>query len=72
MSCCEVFRYAEYPRIKVGLLHLDRKRPWPSCKNPETGNEWAADMKERMVKVLDSTGFEVYRTDLQVRVDDDR
>ena len=72
MSCCEIFRYEEYPRIRVGFLHLDRKRPWPSCLNPETGNQWSADMKAAMLEVLDGTGFEVLRTDQQVVVNDDR
>ena len=73
MSCTESFRFVEYPRVRVGLVHLDRKRPWPSCQNPETGNEWSADMKSRMIGILESLDFvDLFRTDEKVRVNDDR
>ena len=72
-SCTEHFRFSEYPRVKLGLVHLDRKRPWPSCKNPDTGNEWSVDMKKKMLDILESLDFtDLYRTDEQVRVNDDR
>ncbi|XP_023338629.1 uncharacterized protein LOC111709235 isoform X2 [Eurytemora carolleeae] len=72
MSCCEIFRYEEYPRIKVGLIHLDRKRPWPACINPATGNQWSQDMKTKMLDILDKTGFTIFRSDEHICVDDDR
>jgi len=66
------FRFSEYPQVKVGLIHLARKRPWPSCLNPETGNQWSEDMKEKMLGILHKvTGGTLYRSDLEVQVDDD-
>merc|ERR550519_838987 len=65
-------RFTTHPQVKVGLVHLDRKRPWPSCVNPDTGNQWARDMKEKMVAILEALpGTDLYRCDNQVRVDDD-
>ena len=51
-SCTEEMRFAEFPLVKVGLVHLDRKRPWPSSLNPETGREWSVDMKDKMLEIL--------------------
>ena len=70
MSTADI-RFEEIPRIKVGLVHLDRKRPWPSSINPETGNEWSVDMKSRMFEILSQTPHTVFRSDLEVKVDDD-
>lgn len=72
MFRCEEFRYEEHPTIRVGLLHLHRKRPWPSCINPETGNQWADDMKTTVLEILARMKFTVYRADEKVRVEDDR
>jgi hypothetical protein len=36
-------------------------RPWPSCVNPETGNQWADDMKTKVVEILANTEFQLYR-----------
>ena len=69
---CGRFRFDEVPTVKVGLIHLDRKRPWPSCVNPETGRQWSVDMKTRMLELLDEVdNCEVVRTDLEVTVSDD-
>eukprot|EP00092_Neocalanus_flemingeri_P014635 GFUD01015788.1.p1 GENE.GFUD01015788.1~~GFUD01015788.1.p1 ORF type:complete len:490 (+),score=133.83 GFUD01015788.1:100-1569(+) len=68
---CGRFRFTEYPDVRVGLIHLDRKRPWPSCVNPETGNQWADDVKEKMVEILNKSGRQVFRSDGEVKVDDD-
>ena len=69
---CGRVRFNEVPTVKVGLIHLDRKRPWPSCVNPETGNQWSVDMKTRMLEILDQVDTcEVFRTDLEVTVSDD-
>jgi len=68
---CGRFRFKEYPDINVGLIHLDRKRPWPSCVNPETGNQWSEDMKTKMVGVLEKSGKKVFRSDEEIKVDDD-
>merc|ERR1711892_1388206 len=68
---CGKFRFTEYPDVRVGLIHLDRKRPWPSCVNPETGNQWADDVKEKMVEILNKSGRKVFRSDEEVKVDDD-
>ena len=48
-----------------------RKRPWPSCPNPETGNEWSHDMKENIVKVLQNTKFEVVYAPQNIQAVDD-
>ena len=68
---CGSFRFEVKPKVKVGLLHLERKRPWPSCPNPETGNQWSDDMKTKMIDVLEKSEYEVYRVDKEVKVDDD-
>ena len=69
---CGRFRFEEVPIVKVGLIHLDRKRPWPSCLNPETGRQWSEDMKTRMLEMLDQVDqCQVVRTDLEVTVSDD-
>ena len=70
MSTADI-RFEEFPRIKVGLIHLDRKRPWPSSINPETGREWSVDMKTRMLEILSGTSHSVFRSDMEVKVDDD-
>ena len=64
-------RYQVHPKLKIGLVHLERKRPWPSCKNPETGNEWSVDMKQRILNLL-SRYDEVVRIDQAVKADEDR
>ena len=64
-------RFAEFPLVKVGLVHLDRKRAWPSSLNPETGREWSLDMKDKMLEILSKTNHSIYRSDLEVKVDDD-
>ena len=49
---CGRFRYQVFPGpITVGLLFLERKRPWPKCTNPETGNQWSDDMKQKVVYI---------------------
>ena len=70
-ACTEEMRFTEFPRVKVGLVHLDRKRPWPSSLNPETGREWRVDMKTRMLEILESSGHSVVRSDMRVTVNDD-
>lgn len=65
------FRFTDYPKKKVGLLHLERKRPWPSCPNPETGNQWSEDMKTKIVDIVSQAKFEVFRADQNTKVDDD-
>ncbi len=45
-------RLRVHPRLRLGLLHLGRKRPWPECPNPETGNQWSDDMRDRVVRTL--------------------
>ena len=59
------------PTVKLGLVHLARKRPWPSCPNPETGNEWGDDMKEKIVQLVQKCPFQVFRADLKTKADDD-
>ena len=68
---CGRFRFDEVPAVKVGLIHLDRKRPWPSCLNPETGRQWSVDMKTRMLELLASSGHTLVRSDEVVTVSDD-
>ena len=68
---CGKFRYDEYPVVKVGLVHLDRKRPWPSCVNPETGHQWSDDVKTKMLDILTNTGHPLLRSDQVVSVNDD-
>ncbi|TRY70417.1 hypothetical protein TCAL_16408 [Tigriopus californicus] len=65
------FRYKDYPHKKVALIHLERKRPWPSCPNPETGNQWSEDMKSKIVDIVSKGKFEVFRADQKTKVDDD-
>ena len=46
---CGRFRYQVVPDpITVGLIFMERKRPWPQCTNPETGNQWCDDMKQKV------------------------
>ena len=68
---CGRFRFQEVPSLRIGLVHLDRKRPWPSCVNPETGRQWGEDMKTRMLEILESSGHSVVRSDMRVTVNDD-
>ena len=68
---CGKFRFEDVPRLKIGLVHLDRKRPWPVAINPETGREWRVDMKQRMLDILDKSGHSVVRSDMRVTVSDD-
>ena len=70
-ACTEEMRFTEFPRVKVGLVHLDRKRPWPSCVNPETGEQWSEDVKRRMLEILENTGHQLLRSDQHVTVNDD-
>lgn len=69
---CGRFRFHVVPHIKVGLVHLERKRAWPSAVNPATGNQWSDDMKKKIVEVLGQTDFEVFRVDQEVKVDEDK
>jgi len=75
MFALEQHRFSVTPGpIRLGLVHLSRKRPWPSCLNPDTGREWWEDMKEKILATLDAAGGDlaVVRTDLGGdRVDDD-
>lgn len=70
---CGKFRFQEYPDIRIGLVALERKRPWPSCQNPKTGNQWSDDMKEQILQILNNLPFQVFRSDLEIanKVDDD-
>ena len=68
---CGKFRFEVRPSVKVGVITLQRKRPWPSCPNPETGNEWSQDMKENVVKVLKNTTFDVAYAPKNIQVVDD-
>ena len=68
---CGRFRFEAVPRLTIGLVHLDRKRPWPSAVNPETGREWREDMKARMLELLASSGHTLVRSDEVVTVSDD-
>jgi len=70
-SPCERFRYAILPSVKVGVVTLQRKRPWPSCPNPATGNQWSDDMKSQIVKVLEQTPFKVSYAPQGIQVVDD-
>jgi len=56
---CGTFRFQVKPSILVGILYLDRRRPWPSVKNPETGNEWSDDMRSSIRNILKKTRFDV-------------
>lgn len=65
-------RFEVVPRVKVGVLTLQRKRPWPSCPNPQTGNQWSQDMKDKVVEVLDQqTRFQVVYAPQDIQVVDD-
>lgn len=68
---CGRFRFEDVPRLTIGLVHLDRKRPWPVAINPETGREWRVDMKDRMLSILGDSGHTVIRSDMRVTVSDD-
>ena len=68
---CGIFRFQIKPKIKVGVLTLQRKRPWPSCPNPETGNQWSQDMKNEIEKMLMKTPFEVTFASDDVQIVDD-
>ena len=59
-------RYQVHPKLKIGLVHLERKRPWPSCKNPEMGNEWSKDLKQGVLNLLFRYN-KVVRIDLAVK-----
>ena len=49
---CGRFRFQVIPDpITVGVLFLERKRPWPKCTNPETGKQWGDDMKQKVSKI---------------------
>ena len=68
---CGSFRFQIKPKIKVGVLTLQRKRPWPSCPNPETGNQWSQDMKSEIEKMLMKTPFEVTFASENIQIVDD-
>ena len=68
---CGRFRFEDVPRLTIGLVHLDRKRPWPVALNPETGREWRVDMKDKMLGILEDSGHSVVRSDQRVTVSDD-
>ena len=68
---CGSFRFQIKPKIKVGVLTLQRKRPWPSCPNPETGNQWSQDMKSEIEKMLMKTPFEVTFASENIQIFDD-
>ena len=68
---CGKFRFEVIPNVKVGVITLQRKRPWPSCPNPETGNQWSADMRQKIVEILQSTPFQVIYAPQEIQVVDD-
>ena len=68
---CGRFRFEVTPKIKVGLVTLQRKRPWPSCINPQTGNQWSEDMKNEIIKIINKTPFEITFADENLPVVDD-
>ena len=68
---CGRFRFVVTPKIKVGLVTLQRKRPWPSCINPKTGNQWSEDMKNEIVKIINKTPFEITFADENLLIADD-
>jgi len=53
---CGVFRFEERPKPKVAMVVMGRKRPWPTCPNPETGHEWSDDMREKTAQIMESLG----------------
>eukprot|EP00298_Acanthocystis_sp_HF-20_P000051 c10055_g1_i1.p1 GENE.c10055_g1_i1~~c10055_g1_i1.p1 ORF type:complete len:483 (+),score=196.43 c10055_g1_i1:33-1451(+) len=60
---CEEFRFKDTHLIRLGVIRLSRKRPWGSCINPETKNEWKDDMDSEIVKILQKNkGLEVFFT----------
>jgi hypothetical protein len=48
---CGPFRYQVVPDVRVGVVHLERQRPWPEARNPETGRLWGHDMKDKIFEV---------------------
>ena len=68
---CGSFRFAVKPHVKVGVITLQRKRPWPSCPNPDTGNQWSDDMKVEIQQTLQKTPFEVIYAPEDIQVVDD-
>ena len=57
--------------VKVGVITLQRKRPWPSCPNPATGNQWSDDMKVQIQQTLSRTPFDVIYAPEDIQVVDD-
>jgi len=53
------------------VITLQRKRPWPSCPNPDTGNQWSDDMKVEIQQTLQKTPFEVIYAPEDIQVVDD-
>ena len=51
MGSCGRFRFQVIPDIRVGVVHLERLRPWPACANPDTGRQWSQDMKDKIFEV---------------------
>ena len=72
LAMCEKMRFSVIPDVKIGVITLQRKRPWPSCPNPETGNEWSDDMRKEIVKILEKSPFEVIYVPKDIQVVDDR
>ena len=68
---CGSFRFQVTPSVKVGWIHLERKRPWPSCVNPETGNQWGHDMKEKIMEIIHKLPFRVSSVESVGKVNDD-
>jgi hypothetical protein len=68
---CGKFRFHLEPKIKVGLITLQRKRPWPSCPNPATGRQWSDDMKVAIIRILEKTPFQVFSPPEDLLVVDD-
>ena len=68
---CGSFRFQVTPSVKVGWIHLERKRPWPSCVNPETGNQWSHDMKEKIMEIIHKLPFRVSSVESVGKVNDD-
>jgi hypothetical protein len=50
-GACGSFRFEVIPDIRVGVVHLERLRPWPACTNPDTGRQWSQDMKDKIFEV---------------------
>ena len=68
---CGSFRFVVTPHVKVGVITLQRKRPWPSCPNPSTGNQWSEDMRTQIRQTLAQTPFEVIYAPEDIQVVDD-